>query len=140
MNRIFHTWDKWECYSSGFYEIKPPNNMTQQEAEKKYKDLLSNIKLFSKILEKIITEWKNSCEHYLTNEKMNRIAWMGQAALAYKYKIPARFCGGYNLLTEEQKQQADLTALKYINKWMKKNKYSKLSEKEIKSKTKANLY
>lgn len=140
MNRIYHTWEKWECYKADFYETKPPKNMTIQEAENKYKMFLIDTNLFSKTLSKVITKWKYSCEHYLTNERMNRIAWLGQASVAYKYNIPARFCGGYNLLTEKQKEKADLTALKYLNIWMKKHKYSKLTMKTVSSKTVANLY
>ena len=31
----------------------------------------------------VIVEWVNSCEHYLSNFAMNRIAWVGQAAMCY---------------------------------------------------------
>ena len=52
---------------------------------------------------------------------MNRIAWLGQACLARKYKIPSKYCGGFNLLTLEQQEEANKMALKYLNKWLKKN-------------------
>lgn len=140
IHRIYHTWDKWECYPARFYEIKPPDGMLVQEAENKYKELLSDIALFSDVLAEVIVKWKNSCEHYLTNERMNRIAWLGQASLSYEYHIPARFCGGYNLLTDIQKKNADLTALKYLNIWMNRRGYDTLTLKNVVSKTIANLY
>jgi len=140
MDRIYHTWDKWECYPAGFYENHPPKNMTNEEAEIEYRDFLSDISLFEKYLKRVITEWKNSCEHYLTNEKMNRIAWMGQAAICIYKKIPSKFRGGYNLLTEEQQINADKIALKYINKWLKANNFPEVTEDSVKSKTEANLY
>lgn len=140
MKRIYHTWNKWECYPAGFYEVHPPNEMTNEDAEIAYRDFLSNLDLFAENLQKIITEWKNSCEHYLTNESMNRVAWIGQAAMCIYNKVPSRFRGGYNLLTKEQKINADTLALKYINIWMKQNRYPQLSQKEIRSKTEANLY
>lgn len=140
MKRIYHTWDKWECYPYGFYEENAPKGMTNEDCETLYKEMLSDENEFSFALEGVISEWKNSCEHYLTNERMNRIAWMGQAALAYRYKIPSRFRGGYNLLTEEQKIKADSIALTYINKWMIQNGHEAVSEDDIESKTKANLY
>ena len=59
---------------------------------------------------RVITEWKRSCEHYLTNEKMNRIAWMGQTAICIYSGIPSKFRGGYNLLTEKQQILADKAA------------------------------
>jgi len=140
MERIYHTWDKWECYPAGFYEVHPPDGMSTEDAEIAYRDFLSNLDLFSDNLQRVITEWKNSCEHYLTNEKMNRIAWMGQAAMCIYCGIPSRFRGGYNLLTNEQKIKADQLALDYINKWMANNGYQKLTNDDIKSKTVADLY
>jgi len=122
MNRIYHTWDKWECYPAGFYEDKPPDNMTKEEAIQIYINLLTNIPLFESVLEKVINEWKYSCEHYLTNERMNRIAWLGQASLAYKYHIPSCFRVGFHKLTQEQQRKADESALKYLNIWLERNK------------------
>jgi hypothetical protein len=138
--RIYHTWDKWECYKAGFYENQPPKGLSKEECEIKYKNLLSDLDEFEDCLKKIIKEWKYSCEHYLSNPNMNRIAWLGQAALAYKYNIPACFRGGYNLLTEEQKLAADKMALKYLNIWRKKRGLSSLSYEEAQSKTEPNLY
>ena len=140
MSRIYHTWDKWECYPAGFYENKPPGKMTNEEAELFYRDFLANIPLFKQNMQRVITEWTHSCEHYLTNDKMNRIAWMGQAAVCIYAGIPAKYRGGYNLLSEEQQKEADLAALEYINKWFVANDRPELTLDEIQSKTEANLY
>lgn len=140
MDRIYHTWDKWECYPSGFFENKPPNGMTDEECEQKYCELLQDIPEFKRVLLILIEQWKNSCEHNLTNERMNRIAWMGQAALCYKYGIPARYRGGYNLLTDQQKQAADDAALEIINVWMANNSYPNYTPETIKSKSEVDLY
>lgn len=140
MNRIYHTWEKWECFPAGFYDNKAPNNMTKEEAEKTYYAFLTDLSLFESILKKVIKKWKHSCEHYLTNENMNRIAWLGQACLAYKYNIPACYRGGYNQLSDIEKQKADELALKYLNRWLKRNGYKKLTKETVKSKTQANIY
>lgn len=140
MERIYHTWEKWECYPAGFYENNPPGNMKNEEAEMFYRDFLADIHLFESQMKRVITEWKFSCEHYLTNPKMNRIAWMGQAAVCIYKGIPSKFRGGYNLLTDEQKIKADEAALKYINIWFKNNGYEEMNMEEIQSKTEANIY
>lgn len=140
MKRIYHTWDKWECYPAGFYENNPPGKMTREDAEAFYRDFLANIPLFESCLQRVITEWKNSCEHYLTNEKMNRIAWLGQASVCIHAGIPSKFRGGYNLLTPEQQLLADETALKFMNRWFAANGYPELTLEEVQSKTEANLY
>jgi len=116
--RVFHTFDKWECYQAGFYETKPPKGMTADNCRAYYRELLTDIPEFERILQLVITEWKHSCEHYLTNAAMNRVAWLGQAALCYKHGIPSEFRGGYGLLTEDQQLAADETALWALNIWL----------------------
>lgn len=119
-NRIFHTYDKWECYKSGFYATSFEGK-TKEECEQDYANFLSNDKLFRDALEHVIVEWKYSCEQYLTNIAMNRIAYLGQAAMCYATGIPACFRSGFSLLTEDQQNMANNTALEYLNKWLIKN-------------------
>jgi len=68
----------------------------------------------------VINNWVNSCEHYLTNTAMNRIAWIGQAAMCYETGIPSKFCGGFSLLTDEQKEAANQVALEVLNEWLRR--------------------
>lgn len=138
--RIYHTWDKWECYPAGFYEEKPPEGMTEEACEIAYRDLLATEDEFRAALARVIDEWPSSCEHYLTNERMNRIAWLGQASLTITRGIPHRFRGGYNLLTPEQQEAADLMALDALNTWRKRRDEVPLSLEEAQSKTQPNLY
>lgn len=125
--RIFHTFDKWECATAGFYESTAPNGMKADDCKNAYRDLLSNIDDFEGALNRVITEWKNSCEHYLTNSAMNRIAWLGQASLCIAKGIPAEFRGGYGLLTEDQQLAADEAALRALNRWMLANEREEVS-------------
>lgn len=138
--RIFHEWQDWECFPAGFYNDKPPKGMTVAECEESYREFLSDIPRFESALERLIAEWKISCEHYLTNEKMNRIAWLGQASMCLETGVPSRFCGGYNLLDDDQKEAADRKALEYLNKWLTSNGRKELSWEEAQSKTQANIY
>ena len=119
-NRIFHTWDKWECYPAGFYESSL-DGKKHEECEEIFKTTLSDQKLFGSILEKVIVEWKNSCEHYLTNKSMNRIAWLGQAAVCYHSRVPSRYAGCWFEIPEETRNEANETALIYLNKWLSNN-------------------
>ena len=117
-DRVFHTYDKWECHKHGLYDTKPPEGMAQKECEEAYLTVLTNSKLFAKLLDKIITEWKNSCEHYLTNKAMNRISWLGQASVCLETKVSSKYCTGWNLLNEDQQHEANGVALIYLNKWL----------------------
>lgn len=138
--RVFHTWDKWECFKAGFYAERPPKGMTQEEGEAKYAEFLSDLAAFESALTIITTEWKFSCEHYLTNERMNRIAWLGQASVAQALGIPSICRAGYQRLTQQQKDEADALALQYLNKWLVKNGRAEVDFEKAGGRTEAELY
>jgi ParB-like chromosome segregation protein Spo0J len=138
--RIFHEWQDWECYPAGFYSDKPIAGKTVEDCENMYMDFLSDIPRFQAALERVISEWKYSCEHYLTNEKMNRIAWLAQASMCLETGVSSRFCGGYNMLSKEQKEAADLKAFEYLNIWLERNGRPQVSWEDAQSKSKADLY
>ena len=137
--RIFHTHDKWECFKAGFYNTTFQDKK-KEECEKMYADFLSNIEKFSEALSRVINEWKYSCEHYLTNESMNRIAWLGQAAMCYATGVPSIFKGGWNLLSSEEKNNANEAALIYLNIWLKNNGYEEITMEKALSENQVDLY
>lgn len=128
-NRIFHTFDKWECINYNFYGTKK-DGMTKEECQYAFASFLSDKDKFSSALNGVIGEWKHSCEHYLTNTAMNRIAWLGQAAVAYELQIPSVFCSGWQLMTEENQKNANEIALKYLNYWLLENGRKELTMEE----------
>ena len=139
--RIFHTWDKWECYPAGLYDKKPKDkSLSDDDCRNEYASFLRDLEAFEIALSHVITEWTNSCEHYLTNESMNRIAWLGQASMCYAKSIPAVFKGGFVRLSEQEQEDANLLALKYLNKWLVRNNRDVLTNEQAQSKTQANLY
>lgn len=119
-NRVFHTYEKWECHKAGFYASNVEGK-TAEQCKQEYADFLSNDERFIGALQSVITEWKHSCEHYLTNTAMNRIAWLGQAAMCYATGVPSKYCSGFNLLSEDQKEHANTIALSALNQWLSNN-------------------
>jgi len=119
-NRIFHTYDKWECHKAGFYQ-STKKGWDKIQCQEEFKRILSDQNLFAQILEKIIVEWKYSCEHYLTNTSMNRIAWLGQAAVCYESGVPSRYSSAWFDIDELTRDEANKTALMYLNKWQSEN-------------------
>lgn len=140
VERIYHTWDKWECYPAGFYDPKPPKGMTVEECKAAYCEFLLDYTRFGNAALRLIKEWPNSCEHYLTNERMNRIAWIGQAAMCLETGISKFFCGGYFQMSQENRDYADFVALCALNMWLAINGHARLTSEEAKSKTQADLY
>lgn len=137
--RIFHTHDKWECHKAGFYNSSHPT-MTKEECEDAYAKFLKDDRRFMKGLRRVIKEWKNSCEHYLTNNSMNRIAWLGQAAVCIEMGISSDFRAGYHLLSEKEQERANGIALKYLNKWLVKNGRKKVTIDEAMPDRQATIY
>lgn len=119
-DRIFHTYDKWECEKAGFY-APSFDGKTADECRELYREFLADSDRFRAAATNVINEWQHSCEHYLTNFAMNRIAWIGQAAMCYETGVPSRFCGGFNLLTPEQQEEANSVALDVLNDWLLQN-------------------
>lgn len=139
MKRIFHTWDKWECYPAGFYENKAPG-LSNADAVESCRAFLADIPTFAAALERVLTEWPNSCEHYLSNVNMNRIAWLGQAAMCIAKGVPSCFRGGYNLLSDSEKALADETALAALNQWLLAHGEASLTLPDAQSRTVMDLY
>ena len=140
MKRIYHTWDKWECYPAGFYENTAPEGMTARDATAAYATFLRDIPRFEVALSRVLAEWRNSCEHYLSNENMNRIAWLGQAAMCIDTRVPSMFRSGYHLLTEAEKKAADDAALRALNRWLWSREEEQLTHDTARSKTEMELY
>jgi hypothetical protein len=140
MKRIYHTYDKWECFPAGFYNPKPPGEMSAKQANEAYCAFLRDIPLFEDSLARLLEEWPNSCEHYLSNEKMNRIAWLGQAAVCIHCQIPSGFRGGFNLLSKDEQQLANEAALRWLNVWLQRREEPAATMEQAGIAKEVNLY
>jgi hypothetical protein len=115
MERIYHNYEKWECYKSGFfgYEIKDKNYLINKVVE-----LFSNPKETEKYMDMVIKNWHCSCEHNLTNTSMNRVAWLGQSACCLYAKVPFNITmEAWNLVPQDFQNQANKIAEIIIEKY-----------------------
>ena len=112
MTRIYHPWDKWECYKSGFYSRRFVDG-----GQLLYAEFLADIPRFSRAIQKVFLEWTYSCEHFLTNQDINRVAWIGQSAMCIDTTVPSKYRGGFFLLTKVQQLEANQCAMQYLAEW-----------------------
>jgi hypothetical protein len=126
-NRIFHTYDKWECYKAGFYATHL-DGVSKERGEEMYSKFLKDDDAFRAALECVISQWTHSCEHYLTNPAMNRLAWLGQASCCFAMGLPSHYRSGWGMLTEDEQNKANATALEYLNKWLVANSREPVGE------------
>jgi hypothetical protein len=121
VTRIYHPWFKWECYKAGFF-AKEGDKKKQEEKKQKYITLLSNLDAFAAAMRAVLVYWPYSCEHNLTNEGLNRIAWLGQASAAYSFGACAEQTrGAFHLLSQRQQDEANALAKTYLDFWLTKH-------------------
>lgn len=118
MRRIFHHWETWECVRAGMYESVPPPPMSPDEAKQHYAVFLRDTPRFESALARVLAEWPVSCEQFLSNEGMNRIAWLGQASMCIETGVPACFRAGFKLLDESERSIANAVADKWLQQWL----------------------
>ena len=128
IKRVYHPWDVWECYKSGFYNEKPPKGITEEKAVQQYIDFFKNISLFDCMITKVFTQWKKSCEQFLTNHSINRVAWLGQASVFIYCGIPCKYKSAFYSLTNKQQLEANKLAKDRIEDW-ELEFYNKYNEK-----------
>ena len=84
INRIYHPYNLWE-------EI---NHNMWGDVENKQSMLMRAIKFtgdhknYGRFMRKVIKQWKYSCENALTDEFINRKAWLGHAACEVRMNCP----------------------------------------------------
>lgn len=116
MKQHFYNYKDWECFQNNMYVIR--NN----EAHINHcKLLLSTPNMFYQACNLVIENYKISCLHHLTNNSINKKAFMGAAAcnlMNDSCEIEVR--EAWALLDEKQKSIANGIALKVINEYINK--------------------
>lgn len=133
IKRIYHSWEKWEDYKAGFYNNVSGKDKT--EMIEKVVELFTNPELTERYMNKSIKEWFFSCEQNLTNNGMNKIAYIGQAACCLYARVPnLTTMFAWKSLDENTRLRSDNIAKKTILKWEQKKIseiISKIGKKEV---------
>lgn len=85
---------------------------------KAHAEFLSDTPRFRAALERVLREWPISCEQFLSNESINRIAWLGQAAMCIDAGVPRSYRAGFKLLTPNQQETANNVAGEALKIWL----------------------
>jgi hypothetical protein len=117
MKREFRHWEKWECFQAGFYAATGPAGKTHEDCERAYADILGNVEWFRRAAFRVMNEWPESCAHFLSNEGLNRVAWLGQASVCIETGVPSRYKYSFLLMTQEKQEVANNVARRAIRWW-----------------------
>lgn len=85
---------------------------------RRYAKFLKNDARFRLALQRVVTEWPISCEQFLLNDSINRIAWLGQAAMCIATGVPRKYRAGFMLLSESEQARANATANHTLRTWL----------------------
>lgn len=125
MKRIYHHWETWECVKAGMYA---GSSLDFDKATSDYAAFLSDTPRFQAALMRVLAEWPISCEQFLSNESINRIAWLGQASMCIETGIPRAFRGGFKLLSDTEQRTANRTAEDALRQWLRVQRVSRQME------------
>ena len=103
------------------YSYCLPDGVTPEVAKFYYAVFLKDTERFHYALERVVSQWPVSCEQFLSNESMNRIAWLGQSSMCIETGIPSAFRSGFFLLSQNERRVANHTADKYLRAWLELN-------------------
>jgi len=116
ITRIYHHWERWEDHKNGFY-----NNVSGAEKKAlidKVVELFTNPELTRKYMGKAIDNWFYSCQHNLTNNGMNKVAYLGQAACCIYASVPSTVTmEAWSKVPSEHQEIADGIAGEKLKEW-----------------------
>ena len=116
ITRIYHHWEKWEDHKNGFY-----NNVSgaeKKELIEKVVEMFKSPELTKQFMNKAIKKWFFSCQHNLTNNGMNKIAYLGQAACCLYAGVPSTVTmEAWSKVPYEFQEIADGIALEQLKEW-----------------------
>ena len=115
MIQVFHPWTEWECYAAGMYD--GVTEMNTDEAKAAYAVFLRDIPRFAQAIDRVMMEWPKSCEHFLMNPNINRVAWLGQASMCIETGVSRKHRSGFMLMTQDECKLANATAQQALNEW-----------------------
>ena len=125
MKRILHHFSLWEDHKNGFYDNCSGEN--KKIKLKRAVEMFDSTDLTELNMNRVINEWANSCEHNLTNESMNKIAYIGQAACCIYAGVTSSITmEAWNLLDKDVQKRANGIAESILETWEINQKNKKL--------------
>ena len=116
IKRIYHSWELWEDHQNGFY-----NNVSGKDKEKmieKVIELFTDPNKTREYMIKVVNQWLHSCQHNLTNESMNKIAYLGQGACCLYAGVPSTITmEAWSKVPSEFQDIADSIAIEVLELW-----------------------
>ena len=86
MKRLWRPYWEWECYKHGMWSRVPRDQ--ERELVLKAIDFTGDAELYGSWMVKAVHEFTVSCSHHLTDQSLNKRAYIGHAACALALGLP----------------------------------------------------
>lgn len=114
MDRIYHHYLDWEEMEHNMWGCVDDRKKYLKRAI----EFTSDHKKYGRFMMRVVLEWPVSCENALTDDSINKKAWVGHAATALALGCPEDITReAWSNLTDEQQLLANNQARKAIQTW-----------------------
>ena len=114
INRVYRHYMDWEEIDTNMWVSVDGKEKWLAKAI----EFTGDHKKYGRFMMRVIHDWPNSCENWLTDISVNRKAWIGHAACAMAINCPediTRKAWGY--LNDKQRELANREADRAIREW-----------------------
>lgn len=116
MRRTYYHYSQLEEYHNGLWRI------TTGEERRALKNAAAKLMAtptdFQAAMARALQEWPRSCEHNLSADSINRIAWLGHAGCCIAVGCPEEATrAAWHTLTAEQQNEANRVAALVLADW-----------------------
>jgi len=119
MKQIYKPYSEWEDWQNGMWSrVDNENDIIKSAIQ-----FTGDHKKYGKSMGEVITAWPNTMLNSLTNQSMNRKAFLGHCACCYRFGWPEYLVRtAWKELTDEQRKLANNEAQTRIDKWIEQYK------------------
>ena len=120
MQRVYFPHTELEECRDGMWKIV--GGKARQAFSEAAANLMRDDMAFESAMLRAFEEWPNSCQHNLTAEDTNRLAWLGHAGCFLATGSPEENTRcGWHTLTPTEQDAANATAQRVLDEWIEAN-------------------
>jgi hypothetical protein len=116
LNKAWYPFWAWEHWQHGFFG-GPSQILSVAEAEDLRMEFFREPNLFEKTALELFIEWPVCVEHFMTDQEINRVAWLGQVSSFYCHGLSEQYSYVYNKLQKTEREKNNKLAKDLINEW-----------------------
>lgn len=115
-NRVYYHYELLEEYKYGMWRIE--RGIDRKAYIEEAAMLMRDPERFEAAMMRAVNEWPVSCEHSLTAEDTNRIAWLGHAGCCIEVGSPEEATrAGWHTLDRQEQDEANAAAARALSQW-----------------------